>query len=123
MLVKSSPDINIIPAKGLNVYDILRHKTVICTRDALDDIVARLARPISRGFKRRSESWRQRAAQELARRRLEERQRGEIAEWLAARGVAAPAPLPAEAAQQGLGQKAAGGSESDFKAQGVGELT
>ena len=31
---------------GLNVYDVLRHRSLAITRDALDALVARLDRPL-----------------------------------------------------------------------------
>ncbi len=39
---RNVPGVTVLPVEGLNVYDILRHKNVAVTRDAVDGIVARL---------------------------------------------------------------------------------
>ena len=39
---RNVPGVTVLPVDGLNVYDILRHKNVAITKDAVDGIVARL---------------------------------------------------------------------------------
>ncbi len=39
---RNVPGVTVLPVEGLNVYDILRHKNLAVTRDAVDGIVARL---------------------------------------------------------------------------------
>jgi ribosomal protein L4 len=36
--------VTVLPAAGLNVYDVLRHGNLALTRDAIELIVARLGR-------------------------------------------------------------------------------
>ncbi len=40
--VRNIPGVDIVRAEGLNVYDVLRHKTLLVTREALSAIEARL---------------------------------------------------------------------------------
>ena len=40
------PHVQVMDQFGLNVYDVLRHRALAITRDALDALVARLDRPI-----------------------------------------------------------------------------
>ena len=40
--VRNLPDVGVMRAEGLNVYDVLRHKQLLLTRAALDQVVARL---------------------------------------------------------------------------------
>ena len=49
--VSNLPLIDVLPAVGANVYDILRHDYVIITLPALESIIERLSRPVNRGFK------------------------------------------------------------------------
>ena len=35
------PNVDVLPAAGLNVYDVLRRKTLVLTKDALESIDAR----------------------------------------------------------------------------------
>lgn len=42
------PNLNVLPAVGANVYDILKHDTLVLTRDAVAQLEARLAKPNSK---------------------------------------------------------------------------
>ena len=39
---RNLPHVKVLLASGLNVYDVLRHATLVVTRDALTALVARL---------------------------------------------------------------------------------
>ena len=39
------PGINVLPAMGANVYDILKHDTLVLTKDAVEKLEARFALP------------------------------------------------------------------------------
>ena len=39
---RNIPDVQVLPVAGLNVYDVLRYKTVICAEEAIGKIVGRL---------------------------------------------------------------------------------
>lgn len=41
-------NIHVMPQVGLNVYSILKHRCLIITRKALDDLISRLDKPIKR---------------------------------------------------------------------------
>jgi large subunit ribosomal protein L4 len=41
---RNIPGVTLLPVRGLNVYDILRHENIAVTKDALNDIVSRLGR-------------------------------------------------------------------------------
>lgn len=89
-VIRNVQGVDALPAKGLNVLDILRREGLIMTRDGLRETIARLERPILRGFKRCGFDWR--AAVEEARGRAEEvrRRRGDVDAWLRERGVGVP---------------------------------
>jgi len=38
LAVRNLPGVDVLPSRGLNVYDLLDHERVICTRDALNKI-------------------------------------------------------------------------------------
>jgi large subunit ribosomal protein L4 len=40
---RNIPNIDVLPLAGLNVYDVLRRKTLVLTRDAVDGVHARFA--------------------------------------------------------------------------------
>ncbi len=40
--VRNIPGVDVVRAEGLNVYDVLRHKSLLVTREALSAIEARL---------------------------------------------------------------------------------
>lgn len=40
---RNLPDVAVVRAEGLNVYDVLRHSQLLLTRPALDQVVARLS--------------------------------------------------------------------------------
>ena len=42
---RNLPGINVMPAAGANVYDILKHDTLVLTKDAVDKLEARFALP------------------------------------------------------------------------------
>ncbi|MFO0003046.1 MAG: 50S ribosomal protein L4 [bacterium] len=39
---RNIPGVTVLPVAGLNVYDVLRHKNIAMTREAVDSVVARL---------------------------------------------------------------------------------
>lgn len=39
---RNIPGVTVLPVAGLNVYDVLRHKNLALTKDAVDQVVARL---------------------------------------------------------------------------------
>lgn len=41
--VRNIPHINVLPEQGANVYDILRHDTLVLTKNAVEQLVQRLA--------------------------------------------------------------------------------
>jgi len=43
LAARNIPDVDVLPNAGLNVYDILRRKHLVLTRDAVEAIVARFA--------------------------------------------------------------------------------
>jgi large subunit ribosomal protein L4 len=43
LAARNIPDLDVLPNAGLNVYDILRRKHLVLTKDAVDAIVARFA--------------------------------------------------------------------------------
>lgn len=43
---RNLPRVGVIRAEGLNVYDVLRHETLVLTRDAVEALQARLAKPV-----------------------------------------------------------------------------
>lgn len=42
---RNLPNVNVLPAIGANVYDILKHDTLVLTRDAVEKLEARFALP------------------------------------------------------------------------------
>jgi large subunit ribosomal protein L4 len=42
LAVRNLPETNVLLVEGLNVFDLLRHEKIICTKDALKKIEARL---------------------------------------------------------------------------------
>ena len=40
---RNIPNIDVLPLAGLNVYDVMRRKTLVLTRDAVDGVHARFA--------------------------------------------------------------------------------
>jgi large subunit ribosomal protein L4 len=40
---RNIPNIDVLPLAGLNVYDVLRRKTLVLTRDAVEGVHARFA--------------------------------------------------------------------------------
>lgn len=43
LAARSIPNVDVLPAAGLNVYDVLRRNTLVLTRDAVDAVAARFA--------------------------------------------------------------------------------
>ncbi len=43
------PNVDVLPVAGLNVYDILRRKTLVITKEAAEGIAARFAAPAEKG--------------------------------------------------------------------------
>ncbi|HNQ92023.1 MAG TPA: 50S ribosomal protein L4 [Alphaproteobacteria bacterium] len=41
--VRNIPHVNVLPSDGANVYDILRHETLVLTKDAVENLTKRLA--------------------------------------------------------------------------------
>jgi large subunit ribosomal protein L4 len=50
-------DINVLPAIGANVYDILKHDTLVLTRAAVEKLEARFALPGGANYWLRSRKW------------------------------------------------------------------
>ena len=42
LAARNLPSVDVLPAAGLNVYDVLRHERLVLTRSALDAVTARL---------------------------------------------------------------------------------
>ena len=42
MAVRNLPDTNVLLVDGLNVFDLLKHEKIVCTKDALQKIEERL---------------------------------------------------------------------------------
>ena len=45
---RNLPHVQVLPQVGLNVYSILRHRTLIITKSGLEQLIARLDAPIKR---------------------------------------------------------------------------
>ena len=88
--VRNMPLIDPLPARGLNVFDILRHRTLLFTQEALEDTIQRCLRPALRGFKRPGETWQEIVARRVARRQEEMQRRTEVREWLRSKGAWVP---------------------------------
>ena len=43
LAARNVPNVDVLPNAGLNVYDVLRHHTLVLTRDAVEAIEARFA--------------------------------------------------------------------------------
>jgi large subunit ribosomal protein L4 len=41
---RNIPGVTVLPVEGLNVYDVLKHKNLAMTKDAVAGVVARLGR-------------------------------------------------------------------------------
>lgn len=41
--IRNIPHVNVLPSDGANVYDILRHETLVLTKDAVENLTKRLA--------------------------------------------------------------------------------
>lgn len=41
---RNIPGVTVLPVEGLNVYDVLKHKNLALTKDAVDGVIARLGR-------------------------------------------------------------------------------
>lgn len=41
---RNVPGVTVLPVEGLNVYDVLKHKNLALTKDAVAGVVARLTR-------------------------------------------------------------------------------
>ena len=39
---RNIPGVQVLPVEGLNVYDILKHRNLVLTKDAVEKITARL---------------------------------------------------------------------------------
>eukprot|EP00892_Ulva_mutabilis_P006429 jgi/Ulvmu1/4158/UM019_0137.1 len=83
--VVNIPEINILPARGANVQDIIRHKYLIVTQAAVADLTNRAKRPLHRGFKPLGFDWQQIRGRRAAQAALERERRAKLASWLAAR--------------------------------------
>jgi Ribosomal protein L4/L1 family len=105
--IRNVPTLNALPVKGLNVFDVLKHRTLILTADALEDTIERLSRPVLRGFKGPGFDWRAAVAAAAERRAEEVTRRAEVAVWLAERG-ATPASEPVAQLRSGLARQLAG---------------
>ena len=81
---------NILPVKGLNVYDILKHRTLVFTRASLNETIDRLRRPALRCFKPKDFDWKVYLEQQADQRAAERQRRFEVAQWLQERGVEVP---------------------------------
>ena len=88
--MKNIPTANVIPVKGLNVYDIMRHRTLVLSKDALDDTIERVTRPVLRCFKPKGFDWKEYVVQEKQLRVTEAQRKVEIAQWLQERGIEVP---------------------------------
>jgi hypothetical protein len=101
--ISNIPGVNMLPAKGLNVYDILKHRTLVFTADGLADTIARIRRPVLRGFKPLGFDWKAHEAGRPAARLAQRAKRKEIEQWLQERGVAVGAKRICKADQLGEG--------------------
>jgi hypothetical protein len=86
--------VNILPAKGANVIDILRHKYLIITDQGLRDLTDRLTRPLNRGFKPLGYDWKALKKTQAEQAEEERRRRAVLAAWLKDRSPAAPTINP-----------------------------
>lgn len=77
--------INIIPARGANVQDIMLHKYLVITSAGVLDLTNRLKRPLHRGFKPLGFDWQKLREQRSAQVALERDRREQLASWLTAR--------------------------------------
>ena len=48
LAARNLPHVQVLPQVGLNVYSILRHRTLIITKSGLEQLIARLDAPIKR---------------------------------------------------------------------------
>ena len=42
MSARNLPGVTVLPPEGVNVYDILKHKSLVMTKDAVDALTERL---------------------------------------------------------------------------------
>ena len=82
--------VNILPARGANVMDILRHKYVIITEAGLRDLTLRLTRPLNRGFKPAGYDWQQMKDEQALQVAREKEHRERLADWIRSRGGMLP---------------------------------
>lgn len=83
-------NVNVLPARGANVMDILRHKYLIITEAGLRDLTLRLTRPLNRGFKPAGFDWTQMKDEQAGQVVLEKERRERLADWIRTRGVLQP---------------------------------
>ena len=101
-IIRNIQGVDALPAKGLNVYDILRREGLVMTRDGLRETIERLERPILRGFKRKGYDWRRAVGERRTRAAEDERRRGDVDAWLRERGVDVPDGDGVSAERQGV---------------------
>jgi hypothetical protein len=85
--IANIPHVDTLPARGANVYDILKHKYLVLTSLGLADLVGRLERPIDRGFKPLGYHWRKHKEERAMQTQLERERRAKLQEWLLGRNV------------------------------------
>jgi hypothetical protein len=88
-VIKNIPHINALPARGLNVYDILQHDGLIFTREGLEDVIESLLRPLNRSFKPAGYDWRSYRKETDTH---HHERRLEVESWLRGKGVQVPTP-------------------------------
>ncbi|NJR43873.1 MAG: hypothetical protein HC767_15665 [Akkermansiaceae bacterium] len=77
--------VNVLPARGANVLDILRHKYLIITEAGLRDLTLRLTRPLNRGFKPAGYDWQQMKDERAVKFAREKERRESLADWIRSR--------------------------------------
>ena len=83
--ISNIPEINILPARGANVRDVMRHKHLIITQAGVTDLTNRLKRPLNRGFKPLGFDWKQLRDQRAAQTVLERGRRENLGSWITAK--------------------------------------
>jgi large subunit ribosomal protein L4 len=43
LAARNLPNVKVLPIEGLNIYDLLRHDYILCSRDAIEKLQERLA--------------------------------------------------------------------------------
>lgn len=99
--VANTPGVNVLPARGANVYDLLKHRHVALTLAAARDLEARLTRPLHRGFKPAGYDWREWLASRKAEREAQRAQRRANAAWIASVLRPPATPFPPAATSSG----------------------